>query len=130
MKKETCFFILTLVVLLCNHYNAAAQCNQSGNSYSCSAVSPSVYYPYDTFNEWVTGSDYLNVTVYMEAYEENDPTYEPYLYTDIWTDTFTWSGSLYGGSYGESFSATAQINGLIGLYTYARCGEAHISATW
>jgi hypothetical protein len=128
MKKVFCFSLLTGLVLILSNYEAEAQCNQSGGTYSCSAVAP-VYYDYNTFNEWVSGSDFYNVSVYLETYEENDPSYEPYVYADMWTDNFYWSGSI-PGSYESSFTATAEIGGLIGLYVYARGGEAHISASW
>jgi hypothetical protein len=129
MKKVTCFSLLTMLVLVLTNYETAAQCNQSGSSYSCSAVAP-VYYDYNTFNEWVSGSDFYTVNVYLETYEENDPNYEPYVYADIWTDNFYWSAGIPGGNYQDSFNATAEIGGLIGLYVYARGGEAHISASW
>jgi hypothetical protein len=129
MKKIMCFCFLTVFVLLFNSNTATAQCGQSGNTYYCQSISPSVGNDESWFDVWEGGNGYV-ITVYLEVYEENNPHFDGMAFADVAFEGFYWSQHIYGGNFQDSFIAAASEDGTLELSTYANGGEARIQATW
>jgi hypothetical protein len=129
MRKMIGFYLLTVLMLLCNSITATAQCGLSGSSYYCQAVSPTAGSSSSWFDVWAAESNGYTISVYLEVYEGGDPFFNPNAFADIVLGNFYWSEHIYGGNFSDSFIA-AGSGETLELYTYASGGEAHIQAAW
>lgn len=130
MKKATSIAMLIVLVLLFDHYKAAAQCGQSGNTYYCFASASGANNNSGYYERWDATAGEYYISVHLEVYEDTPPNWYKNVGGEVFMDDFYWVNTIFSGTYDDSFVGPAPEGGVIQLSASAVNGEAYINADW